>query len=83
MFQEIKGASEYYRGSYYINDCKMIVSNGLGTTDSDIRIFTPPQVHVFHLQSEKIVKENKKEETKKEEEKKKQDDKENKQSVEP
>lgn len=81
MFQEIKGASEYYRGSYYLNDCKMIVSNGLGTTNNDIRLFTPPQIHVFHLQSEKVEKQEKVEkENEKKEEKKTQD--ENKQSVE-
>ena len=62
MFQEIKGAIDYNRGTYYIENCELIVSNGLGTSENDIRLFTPPQIHVFHFQTVKediVVNESK------------------------
>lgn len=46
---EKKGALSYSHGSYYVNQTKLIVSNGLGTTESDIRLFAEPQCHMIRL----------------------------------
>lgn len=63
--KDIKGASIYYRGTYDISGCELIVSNGLGTKDYNYRLFTPPQIHVLHLRSKtKEVKTQPKEESK-------------------
>ena len=47
--QKKEGASVYSNGEYTINQTKLIVSNGLGTTESDIRIFADPQCHMIRL----------------------------------
>ena len=44
-----EGAIVYSSGEYTINQTKLIVSNGLGTTESDIRIFADPQCHMIRL----------------------------------
>lgn len=46
---KIKGASTYTKGDYLINQTRIIVSNGLGTTGQDIRIFSDPQCHMIRL----------------------------------
>lgn len=46
---EVKGATIYSKGNYLINQTQLIVSNGLGTTDQDIRIFSDPQCHIIRL----------------------------------
>lgn len=43
------GAQKYTHGTYYFNSTTLLVSNGLGTTDYDIRIFAPPQCHILRL----------------------------------
>lgn len=53
---KVKGASNYSHGEYYINQTQLIVSNGLGTTDQDIRIFADPQCHMIRLASYNVNK---------------------------
>ncbi|MEF9968198.1 MAG: metallophosphoesterase [Longicatena sp.] len=47
----IKGAQTYNHGSYTINDATLYVSNGLGTINMDMRLFAPPQILIFRLNS--------------------------------
>lgn len=44
-----EGALSYSKGEYLINQTQLIVSNGMGTTDTDIRIFADPQCHILRL----------------------------------
>ena len=46
---KVEGAKTYSQGDYYINQTQLIVSNGLGTTDSDIRIFADPECHMIRI----------------------------------
>ncbi len=47
----IEGAKSYNHGTYYINNTtRLVVSNGLGTTNLDMRLFSPPQVNIYRLQ---------------------------------
>lgn len=45
-----EGATTYNRGQYDINGSKLFVSNGLGTSNIDMRLMTPPQILIFRLQ---------------------------------
>ena len=45
----IQGAEKYSKGTYHINNMELIVSNGLGTSQKDIRIFADPQCHILRL----------------------------------
>lgn len=47
----IEGAKTYHHGSYTINDTKLVITNGLGTTDMDMRLFAPPQLTYYRLKS--------------------------------
>lgn len=49
----IEGAKRYQHGTYNINAMKLYVSNGLGTIDTDMRLFAPPQILVFRLNNSK------------------------------
>lgn len=44
-----EGALSYSKGEYWINQTQLIVSNGMGTTNTDIRIFADPQCHILRL----------------------------------
>lgn len=46
---KIEGATTYSQGTYYLNQTQLIVSNGLGTTGSDIRIFADPECHMIRI----------------------------------
>ncbi|MDE6476096.1 MAG: metallophosphoesterase [Erysipelotrichaceae bacterium] len=47
----LEGAQMYNHGNYYINNTtKLVVSNGLGTTKLDMRLFSLPQVNIYRLQ---------------------------------
>lgn len=48
-FDALEGSKHYNHGSYDVNNAKMIVSNGLGTTRIDMRLFAPPQVPIYRL----------------------------------
>ncbi len=48
-FTSIQGAEKYSKGTYHINNMELIVSNGLGTSQKDIRIFADPQCHILRL----------------------------------
>lgn len=49
-FQTKKGALHYTSGEYTLNNhTQLIISNGLGTTGSDIRVFADPQCHILRL----------------------------------
>lgn len=49
-FQTKQGALHYTSGEYTLNNhTRLIISNGLGTTGSDIRIFADPQCHILRL----------------------------------
>ena len=52
----MEGARVYNHGTYNINSMKLYVSNGLGTVDTDMRLFAPPQILVFRLQSKTTTK---------------------------
>lgn len=45
------GAKTYYHGSYTINDTQLVITNGLGTTGMDMRLFAPPQLTFYRLYS--------------------------------
>lgn len=47
---KIEGAQDYDHGKYTINNSTLYVSNGIGTTGMDIRIFSPVEVLVFTLE---------------------------------
>ncbi|NLC54662.1 MAG: hypothetical protein GX769_02110 [Erysipelothrix sp.] len=44
-------AEEYYSGLYNIGAIKLFVTNGVGTTNNDIRIFAPAEVMIYTLKS--------------------------------
>lgn len=46
---KVEGATTYSKGEYFINQTHLIVSNGLGTTKNDVRIFADPQCHIIRL----------------------------------
>ena len=46
----IEGAVTYNHGSYTIGNTQLYVSNGLGTIDTDMRLFCPPEILVFRLE---------------------------------
>lgn len=46
---KIEGAKTYNYGTYYLNQSTLIVSNGLGTSHVDLRLFAPPQCHMIRL----------------------------------
>lgn len=48
--QSVEGAQTYPHGLYNISGKTLIVSNGLGTKNYDMRLFTPPQVIMIRLQ---------------------------------
>lgn len=47
----IEGAEKYYHGSYSYGNTQVVISNGLGTTKTDMRLFCPPEFTVFSLNS--------------------------------
>lgn len=44
------GAQKYNNGNYTVGSATYVVSNGLGTHKSDMRLFCPPQFNIFVLQ---------------------------------
>lgn len=48
-FLRKEGATRYNHGMYTINNTTLLVSNGLGTSDYDIRLFAPPQINMIRL----------------------------------
>ena len=53
--QKIEGAQTYSYGTYYINETTLIVSNGLGTSNRDIRLFSEPQCHMIRLEKKELT----------------------------
>lgn len=47
--QKIDGAREYSQGVYQLKEAIIDVSNGVGTTDYDIRLFAPPEILIYRL----------------------------------
>lgn len=47
--KQIDGAITYMHGKYEHNNFTLVVSNGLGTTGSDMRLFCPPQFNILRL----------------------------------
>lgn len=47
--KKVEGAKTYTNGTYHLNQSTLIVSNGLGTTTIDMRLFSPPQCHMIRL----------------------------------
>ncbi len=47
---KVNGAMNYSLGNYYVNDTTLIVSNGLGTTHRDLRLFSEPECHMIRLE---------------------------------
>ncbi|MDF9823736.1 putative MPP superfamily phosphohydrolase [Breznakia sp. PF5-3] len=45
----IDGAKKYERGTYEINELIIEVSNGIGTTNVDMRLFSPPEILIYRL----------------------------------
>lgn len=50
-FNKIDGATEYISGEYKVKNATLHISNGLGTTEKDIRLFTPAEVLIYQLKS--------------------------------
>lgn len=50
-FNSIEGATRYYRGSHTVDKTKLFITNGLGTTDKDIRFLANPEVLILTLNS--------------------------------
>lgn len=48
----MEGAQNYYHGTYNLSGTSLVVSNGLGTINMDMRLFAPPQILIFRLQHE-------------------------------
>ncbi len=46
---KMDGAKTYDRGTYELKNLKLIISNGLGTTKTDMRLLTPPQFNIIRL----------------------------------
>lgn len=44
-------AEDYYKGLYNIGSIKLFVSNGVGTSNKDVRIFAPAEIVVYTLKS--------------------------------
>lgn len=53
-----EGAKKYNHGKHTVNQTVLHVSNGMGTTAMDMRLFSPPQMLVYRLRSD--IKEEKK-----------------------
>lgn len=49
-----EGAIKYNHGRHEIGTALLHVSNGIGTTTMDMRLFSPPQMLVYRLQSQSI-----------------------------
>lgn len=47
--KKIDGAITYMHGRYELKDFTLVVSNGLGTTGSDMRLFCSPQFNIIRL----------------------------------
>lgn len=45
----VDGAKKYNYGNYTVGNAMYTVSNGLGTNESDMRLFCPPQFNIFVL----------------------------------
>lgn len=45
-------AVNYAKGTYDVNGMRLDVSNGIGTTRMDLRLFAPPQVHFYRLKQD-------------------------------
>ena len=46
-----KLSEKYYSGFYSVNNTKLFVTNGLGTTIEDVRIFAPAEILIYTLKS--------------------------------
>lgn len=46
-----EGAKKYNHGKHTVNQTVLHISNGLGTTAMDMRLFSPPQMLVYRLRS--------------------------------
>lgn len=53
---QVEGAKKYNHGIYRAGKTNIFISNGLGTTGSDMRLFCPPQFTIFNLNQEKNKK---------------------------
>lgn len=45
-------AQKYVSGTHQVNNTKLFISNGFGTTKFDMRLFAPPQLLVLNLKAE-------------------------------
>ncbi len=45
-----EGATHYTHNKYVINNTHLFVSNGLGTTNFDMRLFSRPEILILHLE---------------------------------
>lgn len=50
-----EGAKYYNHGKHTINNLTLHVTNGMGTSTMDMRLFSPPQMLVYRLQHEEVV----------------------------
>ncbi|MEG0958818.1 MAG: metallophosphoesterase [Erysipelotrichaceae bacterium] len=48
---KIEGAKDYVSGTHHVKGAKVHISNGIGTTNSDIRIFAPAEILIYRLVS--------------------------------
>lgn len=47
---KVEGAIHYTHNNYVINNTQLFVSNGLGTTNYDMRLFARPEITILHLE---------------------------------
>lgn len=50
---KMSGAEAYSKGTYKVQQTTLSVSNGLGTRDTDVRLFAPPEVIIYRLANTK------------------------------
>lgn len=51
-----EGAESYNHGKHKIGNTILHISNGLGTSTMDMRLFSPPQMLVYRLEHQEVIK---------------------------
>jgi len=49
----IEGCKKYYRNDYIVNDTKMYINGGIGTSKYRLRLFNPPSINFYRLTTKK------------------------------
>lgn len=46
---KIEGCKKYYRNDYIVNDTKLYINGGIGTSKYKLRLFNPPSINFYRL----------------------------------